>query len=854
MFYLLILSGLVFIALSIKALSINNILSARTFSFLMLALGIYSMGYFFQVYSQTLETFGFWLRFQFLGIVMIAPLWLIFVLQYTDRSRMFNLYRLVAIFLIPVITLLLVWTNHLHGWAVRDIEIISRDGMTLSRSYYGPWFLIHTIYTNFCLLVANTLLLTSFFRSSDYHGKRFLYLFFGSSIPWAAYLLDITNLGPVGFLDLTPFGLVIAALIVSKEFFGMKLFRVLPVARAKVFDHIREGIIVLTEEDEIADMNEAARKLLGINHHYLGKPFDSIMELCLEQNDSGKVIQYNDDRKECLYKGKGQGEKWLEFQEGKLKDTIGPFNGKIITVIDIDRRKKSEEALKNSETRYRNLFENANMGILQFTIDGKIENANKVFLEIFGFDSLEELQANGLFSGDEMIVLPKDLKELFRKLKTHGRMANQTISARKKDGKSIWLDVNARISEESYSERPLIEVFCQDITDRMRSQELEKEMEVTRKASEAKDLFLANMSHEIRTPVTGIIGMADILSRTKLDENQEEYLNTINESSEILLKIINNILDISRIEAGKLELYPEVFSLKDLLHNISLFFEPNARQQGLQLLVTEKTTLPELVRTDKGRLKQVMINLISNAFKFTKEGSIEIKLSVKENPAGDPSLTVEVCDTGIGIAPEGKNKLFKKFEQLDNAISKQKEGTGLGLFISKELVKLLGGGIGVESQPGLGSTFWFTIPVQKVSSTNDRLFEREVDFSASFKGLRILLVDDKVVNQKVISIMLESLGCEVDLADNGMDALENFQPGLHRLIFMDIMMPGMDGIATLNKLKEDNPKTPPVIALTANAMVGDEEFYINKGFHDYLAKPVTQRQLIEKLFKWIAPN
>jgi signal transduction histidine kinase/CheY-like chemotaxis protein len=377
---------------------------------------------------------------------------------------------------------------------------------------------------------------------------------------------------------------------------------------------------------------------------------------------------------------------------------------------------------------------------------------------------------------------------------------------------------------------------------------LQNEVERAQKASETKNLFVANMSHELRTPVTGIIGMSEILSRKNLSSEQNADLKVIISSSKALLGLINDMMDISRIEAGQLQIRPDTFSIKDLLNKIQTLSNPIAINKKNQLIIHTAPDVPDIIKADKYRLEQVLMNLVNNAMKFTCKGKIYIDITRAQKNEPD-IFKISVIDTGIGIKPENQSKLFRQFQQLEVNPENENIGTGLGLYICKKLVLLMGGDIFVESTPGIGSTFWFTFKaeaseVQPLVPIQDLAEEDPWDISL---GLKILLVDDKSVNQKVISLMLQTADCQVDIAKNGIEAIAQYNPEKHQVVLMDIMMPVMDGITAMKELRTKYTQTCPIIAITANAMQGDEEKYLSLGFDAYIAKPITMHKLTSHL-------
>jgi len=389
----------------------------------------------------------------------------------------------------------------------------------------------------------------------------------------------------------------------------------------------------------------------------------------------------------------------------------------------------------------------------------------------------------------------------------------------------------------------------EDITYRKQIEEIHKELEIANKTARFKQNFLANMSHEIRTPLTGVLGMIEIMEQTSLTHDQRDYLDAIKTSGDNLREIINQVLDYSKIEAGKVTLNPGIFEFKLLPEN-TLFLYKNNVKAGVKLQSNIDPKVPEWIEADSARLSQVLNNLVSNAVKFISQGSITIQSSLaSSNPEnGQVIIKMEVIDTGPGIPENMLTRLFAPFSQVEAMDTRNYEGTGLGLTICKQLVEMMGGEIGIISEQGKGSTFWFTLPAQTAQKPPLEVQEKELPQYE--KKLHILLAEDKVVNQKVVKLMLSSLGHEVSIASNGQEALDLYQPGHFDLILMDIQMPVLDGITATQKLKEKHKDLPPIVGLSANAFEGDREKYMALGMDDYLTKPVKGTDFKRLVSKW----
>jgi signal transduction histidine kinase/ActR/RegA family two-component response regulator len=389
----------------------------------------------------------------------------------------------------------------------------------------------------------------------------------------------------------------------------------------------------------------------------------------------------------------------------------------------------------------------------------------------------------------------------------------------------------------------------QQIEERERT---ERELQVARLAAEAasraKSQFLANMSHEIRTPMNGVLGMADLLLSTSLDGTQRHYVEIIFQSGQNLLAIIDDILDFSKIEMGRFELSEVTFEPRSVVVQVAESLHGHARAKGLELICLLPDDLPEFISGDAVRLRQILMNLIGNAIKFTERGSITISVEHRGESEEGEIFYFSVADTGPGLDMEAQSWIFDAFAQADGSTSRKYGGAGLGLAICRELVQMMHGEIGVESRPGEGSTFWFTVRLGKAGRTEVVESVTRKPFPTPFRRLcgDVLLAEDNPVNQTVTVAMLESLGCRVDVADNGLEVIEALGTKRYDVVLMDCQMPEMDGLAAtihIRNMEQGSQHRVPIIALTAHAMKGDKERCLAAGMDDYLTKPFTMNQL-----------
>ena len=526
-------------------------------------------------------------------------------------------------------------------------------------------------------------------------------------------------------------------------------------------------------------------------------------------------------------------------------------------------RDRVEEALRESETRFRTVFESANDGIVIVDLEGRILEANTIICRRLGYTREEFLQMkirqiDPAGCDDQM---PERLAGSLQK----GGEIFEAVHVRK-DGSQVPVEVSSRIFE--YRGKSAFLAVARDITERKRAQaeaveraaELERAKTEAERANRAKSEFLTRMSHEMRTPLNGITGMTNLLLDTPLTGEQREFAEILRRSSQGLLAVIDDILDLSKIEAGRMELDAAAFDIVDCVRKAAELMAPQARAKGLAFPFHASVACP-LVKGDIYRVRQIVLNLMGNAIKFTEQGSVESRVASSALPDGRAVFQISVKDTGIGIAPEHLPRLFSNFTQVDSSVARKHEGSGLGLVISLRLAELMGGALNATSELGRSSEFVLTLTlpcVQESAPAESAPAQGPAEHPAPTRiplpprARRVLLAEDNPVNKRLAVHILEKLGCLVDVATNGLEAVQMAECFPYEAIFMDCRMPELDGYAATREIRARQllPSRVPIVALTAHAIVGAREECLAAGMDDYISKPVHPSDLEGALAKW----
>ncbi len=629
-----------------------------------------------------------------------------------------------------------------------------------------------------------------------------------------------------------------------------------------VFDENPNFTVVKDHDAKFVLVNEAAAQF------YRTSKLDMIGK---DDGDFGVTPEQAEFFRQNVRKIMERGEPEIVFEEASdnqtgevryFKSFKKPFAGPdgtphiLVMAFEITDLRHAREKIAESEQRLSFVLAATGEGVWDWDMQTNGLLHNQRWYDLLG---LKPEDMVGTIDDFMRVLLDEEKEEIQQELEACMRGEKPYFHEhrmRGNDGKTIWVLDRGDVVVRSDDGRPLRMVGSfSDITARkLAEQELVAARYQAEAASRAKSEFLANMSHEIRTPMNGVIGMTSLLLDSPLTAEQRDNVETIRDSGESLLTVINEILDFSKIEAGKVTFDRRDFKLDDIISSCYSMLLPNANRKGLGFAREIDPQLPQHLLGDPDRIKQIIVNLLNNALKFTSHGSLALRVKLLEQKGESCVVRIEVQDTGIGISLEGQRKLFAPFSQVDASSNRQFGGTGLGLSICKRIVEGMNGRIGVDSALGEGSTFWFEIPFARGKGDLSSVENGAGASMEKFKG-RVLLVEDHMINQKLALAMLKKQDLDVDVAENGQEALELLCGKNYDIILMDCQMPIMDGYEATGRIRAgeagERASKTPILALTANAMAEDVQRSIDAGMNEHIAKPFTFKVLQAAMQKWL---
>lgn len=903
----LLSAGLLFLALT--AWRRRGISGAGSFVLFLIAISLWTFFSALEMQAPTLEGKLLWARLQYICISLAPAAWFAFTLQFLGLYKYLGWRSILLLSLEPIAVNALVWTNDTHHliWTGVGLGAVGGNRTALLIEGYGYAFWGHALYSYLLLIISGWLLVEHYLRARSPFKEQIRTLLIALSIGLISNLLSIFRVLPF-FVDITPVSFALGGVLVSWALFRYRFLDVMPFAQAVIMDNMADGIVVLDALDRIIDVNPSAAEILGIQPaHVLGQHVDQVFSDAREPFHPYRARL--DGSVETMLSSGGTARHY-EMHSTPIFSRRGKLAGSILAFHDITSRKAAELTLRRRLELEQLVMSISTTFLSLPTTDlragivealgwvGEMMRAGRVTL--FLLDAEEDVltalhewhspQAPSRMEfrralrldhypwwGEQILRMralylhsiediPGDAvaeRRFFSEQRLQMLLATPMSAGQHPMG-ALVLEYFHPLAEYPSEDvlailRIIGDVFANALQRQDSAEALLAAKEAAEAASQAKSAFLANISHELRTPMNAILGMTELAMETELTPEQQDYLHIAHNAAESLLALLNDLLDFSKIEAGRLELESVPFNPREVIEGVADMMAQRAARKGLKFEVEIEAGFPEWLSGDPIRFRQIWVNLVDNAVKFTDSGRVSLHAAAVGELGDKVRILGQVQDTGIGIPPEKQSVIFESFSQADTSMSRQYGGTGLGLAICRQLVEMMGGEIGLESEVGKGSLFTFIVSLGKLSSESVKPEPAEVreGYSHSAGPISgagsILLVEDNPVNRVVAQTLLERAGYTVLTAENGQRALEVMQAEKKLdIILMDVQMPEMDGLAATAALRAD-PRwhDVPIIAMTAHAMRGDRERFLAAGMDDYIAKPIRRQELLGIVAKYI---
>lgn len=681
---------------------------ATPFSILLFILFEWGTSYILELAAVDIQTKTFWSIMKFGGVVATPVAWLIFAFEYTGRRAWINARRLAMLSILPLTSMLLLITNDSHGLFWTNRALAREGGFLLLVVSNGAWFWVHAAYTYLLVVIGLVLIVRALLRWSPQYRGQMILILLSTLIPLIANAITVFQILPI-LIDLTPFAFTVTAVGMAYALFRHRLLDIAPIARDVIIEGMKDGMIVVDAKGRIVDINPAALQIIGLSGEKqpVGKPLAEVLMPWSDLVAKYRGVSEADDE---ISIGEGDARRWYELHLSSLLDENKLLIGRVITARDITDHKKAGYLLQESEARFRQIVENASDLIYRTDIHGIISYANPAVLRAMGFEKEKDVLGRHFLELASPEMRHKVKRVYQRQFLGRAKNTYHEFPAVTTDGREIWFGQNVELILDG-NDIVGFQVVARDITAVKRAQEsLRIARDQALEASRVKTQLLSKVSHELRTPLGGILGYAELLQGHafgELSQRQQKAVSEIVDSAEYLTNMVNELLDEAQLRSNTATLQEKMFSPFKLIQAAISGLDILAQKKGLTFSVQIAPELPQELYGDDRRIRQIIINLIGNAIKFTKEGSVGLNVTSPD----ENHWEIRVTDTGIGIPKEEQALVYEPFRQLNSSVTRDNRGVGLGLSITKQLVDLMRGRIALESEPGKGSTFFVLLPI-----------------------------------------------------------------------------------------------------------------------------------------------